>query len=138
MPEGPIRIRGDLFAMNIDLKDIVLRAKLEPAGGGGYKLTEGITTGKWALATAFPGIASIRYTGGKKLCTDDQNYLTLKATLCGNADLRLDGSQGVCDTLSFGAKFTSDPALLGAVVPPEAPPDNPCAVDKDPSTDMCK
>ncbi len=111
-------------------------SKLDPASGS-YKLTNGVFGGKWALASAFPGLSSLRYAGGSKLCTDDTNYVGVKGALCGNADLRADGVDGLCDTLSFGANFTADPAQLGPVVPAAGPPADPCAIDKDPKTDTC-
>lgn len=132
----PIRMRGPLFSMDLDLTDVVVRATIEESPAG-YKLTNGVIGGKWTLADAFPGLSSIRYAGGSKLCTDDTNYAGVKGALCGNADIRADAAPGVCDTLSFGATFTADPATLGAVVPAEGPPGDPCAMDKDPKTDTC-
>jgi len=135
-PTGSIRMRGEVFSMNIVLDDVVTRAKLEPAPGG-YRLVDGVIAGKWSQVNAFKGLASIRYSGDMKLCTDDEKYGTVKATFCGKADLRQDGGPGACDMLSFGATFTSDPATLGPIVTPEGPPPNPCAAEKDPSTDSC-
>ncbi len=132
----PIRIRGPLFEMDLDLTDVVVRAKLV-ADGASYKLTEGVIGGTWTLAKAFPGLGSIRYAGGSKLCTDDANYVGVKSALCGDADIRGDGAAGACDALSFGATFSSDPAKLGGVVPAAGPPADACAADKDPAADGC-
>ena len=134
--DHPLRIRGPLFTMDITLKDVIVSGALEPSGAS-YKLTSGVIGGRWPLASAFPGLASIRYAGGSKLCKDDDNYVGVKSALCGNADLRMDGMAGACDTLSFGATFTSDPAKLGGVVPAAGPPQDGCSPDQDPSTDSC-
>lgn len=136
-PVNRIRIRGDVFSMTIDLVDAVFRANLEAVAGGAYRLTNGVTAGRWPSSNAFEGLASLRYGGSSKLCTDDDQYGAVKATFCGKVDLRADGAAGVCDMLSFGASFTAEPAKLGPIVPAEGPPPNPCAVDKDPSTDTC-
>ncbi len=132
----PLRIRGPLFSMDLELTSVVVRGKLV-ADGASYKIIEGVIGGRWTLVNAFAGLASIRYAGGNKLCTDDNNYVGVKSALCGDADLRADAMPGACDALSFGATFTSDPAKLGGVVPAAGPPADACAVDKDPSTDTC-
>ena len=93
-----LRLRSNLFRMDLALSDVVVRAKLEAAPGG-YKLLEGVISGQWPLTDVFSGIASIRYTGDSKLCTDDTDYLTVKEAICGNADLRRAGGEGSCDTL---------------------------------------
>jgi hypothetical protein len=136
IPSEPLRIRGPLFTMDLELTDVIVRAKLV-ADGASYKLTDGVIGGRWTLADAFPGLASIRYAGGNKLCTNDNNYVGVKSALCGDADLRQDGMAGACDALSFGATFTADPAKLGGVVPAAGPPADGCAVDKDPAADKC-
>lgn len=136
IPSERLRMRSPLFAMDLDLSDVVIRAKLEAAAGG-YRLIDGVTAGKWPLPNAFPGLASIRYVGGNKLCTDDDDYDAVKTAICGNPDLRADGTTGVCDALSFGAKFTADPAQLGSVVASEGPPDDACGSSVDPTTDNC-
>jgi hypothetical protein len=131
-----LRIKGDLFGMDIHIKGFAFAASIENANGL-YKLTKGVLMGKWPLSTAFADLASIRYGGSNKLCTDQGTYTTVKAAICGDADLTLDGQPGTCDALSFGANFTSDAAMLGAVVPGPAPPADGCAPDKDPAGDNC-
>ncbi|MEZ4295779.1 MAG: hypothetical protein R3B70_12440 [Polyangiaceae bacterium] len=132
-----LRIRGTLFSMDLDLIDVVVSAKLEPTASGQYNLTNGVVAGKWPLANAFTGLSSIRYVGGNKLCIGDDNYIAVKSTICGSADLLLAGGEGVCDALSFGVTFASEPAKLGDVVASEGPPSNPCNPDTDPANDVC-
>jgi hypothetical protein len=139
LPKQRLRIRSTLFKMDLELVNVVIQATLKPAVGG-YSLTDGVTAGEWSLANAFKDIASIRYAGDTKLCTDDNDFVTVKSVVCANPDLRVDGSGNgseACDALSFGATFSADPAQLGPIVPDEGPPDNPCAANKDPSTDTC-
>ncbi len=137
LPTEKLRLRSTLFRMDLELSDVVIRARLEEAPGG-YRLVDGVFGGKWLLTDVFKGIASIRYTGDNKLCTDDDDYLAVKEVICGNADLLKDGGEGTCDTLSFGATFTADPAQLGAVVPAESAPSDPCPPETDPTTDVCQ
>lgn len=132
-----IRIRSTFMKMDLDLVDVTVRANLEGSAAG-YKLTDGVVAGRWPLTSAFPNLASIRYIGDQKLCTGDSDYVAVKLTICGNADLRQDGASGACDMLSFGATFTADPAKLGGVVPAPGPPAEPCDPSEDPSTDSCE
>ena len=137
IPSERLRLRSIFFRMDLQLSNVVLRARLED-GPGGYRLADGVIAGHWPLTDVFGGIASIRYTGDNKLCTDDSNYVAVKEVICGNADILLGGGQGTCDTLSFGATFTADPAQLGAVVPAESAPSDPCSPETDPTTDTCQ
>ncbi|MBK8257789.1 MAG: hypothetical protein IPK82_34610 [Polyangiaceae bacterium] len=139
IPSEQLRIRGTLFEMNLDLRDVTFRANLEPGTAAGqYKFTNGVVSGKWALVDAFKGLSSIRYASGNKLCIGDDNYLAVKSTICGNADIRIESGEGTCDALSFGATFASDPAKLGMVVPAAGPPSDPCDPGTDPTSDFCE
>jgi hypothetical protein len=130
---------GGMCTITLYLTAGVLTGQLLQSSGQ-WHLKSGILAARWALADVFKSLSSYRDNNGTPVCTNQApTYDFAKQAICQDADILVDGTQprsAPCDALSIGLGFTADPALLGPVVPPEAPTAG-CPAATDPANDAC-
>lgn len=142
IPQTRLVVVASTARLPIDLVDLILSAKITPATGGGWRLTEGTMAGKWTLPALFKDLGQFRYGSGmtSKLCRDDILYLQVKNLFCSTTDI-LDPATAAgtteCNAISFGMRFDTETIQLGAVSDPFPDPPPACDPGYDPSSDSC-
>jgi hypothetical protein len=111
-------------SIDLDLGQAVFTAKLVPVGSS-YALHDGTIAGRWTAANILRAIAPLNapfIPGNPPLCSPGAKlaYDYAKKTICAAADLsqnpERDKDRGAdCDALSFGMRFTSEPAKIGGI-----------------------
>jgi hypothetical protein len=111
-------------AIELELGQAIFTAKIVPVGSS-YALREGNIAGRWTAANVLRAIAPLGaplIPGNPPLCSPSAGlvYGYAKDSICGAADLsqsidRDPDGRADCDALSFGMRFTSEPAMLGGV-----------------------
>ena len=106
--------------------------------GSGYGIRDGLLAGRWKTADVFLTVSKFRDGAGQPICTDQLLYDSLKAQVCGNADIYsgLGKPTDPCDALSIAIGFDADPGLLGALVTGD-PLSPGCDPADDPASDSC-
>lgn len=124
--------------MAVNLSSVVMRATIEKATGGGYRLSRGILGARWKVPDMMADLGSVTILDSEHLCTDSTFYSFVKQKLCSVADIPsgVDGPASPCNALSFGVGFETDPALLGPVKPGSAPSGG-CTAQNTPAAQIC-
>ena len=139
LPTTVITLQGGLSHLEFRLTGGGLSARIVDRGDGTYALDEGMIAGRWESARVFEALGTFRDETGSPLCTDDVLvYSIAKAAICNSRDILagIGGPTVPCDAVSFAMGFTSEPALLGAVVPPPMPTPG-CPPETNPATQTC-
>jgi hypothetical protein len=142
IPKTRILLRASSVSLPIDLVSVTVSAKIVEASAGNWRLTEGTVAAKWLHPSLFKDLSAFRYGTDimKKLCRDDIIYLQVKSMFCSATDIidpaTANGSSE-CNAISFGMRFDTESALLGAVTDPLPPPPPACSGGFDPITDSC-
>jgi hypothetical protein len=125
----PFRV-GNAFGPNfLRLDGAFLVATLAPSGSG-YAMS-GVITGRWDTRNLLTGMQGIHdpLVAGQYLCGTDSTYQGFKSAICAAADIASlassDNTGAPCDALSLAVGFTSEPAMLGGLLPAGTPP-SPC------------
>ncbi len=114
------------------------------AGRWGFTLKHCTLAGRWPADDLlqqvwhFPDPLDLAHP--RPLCTNSSSYALFKNAICQSPDVLSDSFMGptnVCDAISFGVNFDTEPAELGDVYPVDtfAPP---CLPQYDPSNDTCE
>ncbi|UQA62193.1 hypothetical protein [Polyangium aurulentum] len=136
--------RGEMMQLPVTVTSVVLSAKIDTLADGGYALHEGTLGAIWRLPDVFVALADLRYNVSDKLCRDDFAYSPVKHIFCDSTDIHSGGppADGAempqCDAVSFGMRFETEPAQLGALVPHVDGPADACAAGQSPKDDHCK
>jgi hypothetical protein len=106
---------SDSFSLAFD--GAVLTAVLDLTGST-PTITSGIISGRWAATDILRVVARQRTAdGGKALCDDPISYAIAKGVICGDLDIRADGTtdgKGLpCDATSASLRFIGGRASLG-------------------------
>jgi hypothetical protein len=109
-------------SIELELGQAVFTAKIVPRGLG-YALEQGTIAGRWSAANLLRAIGPLNAPFlDTPLCSPGGRlaYNYAKTTICGAVDLSQnpdrDKDRGAeCDALSFGMRFVSEPASIGAV-----------------------
>jgi hypothetical protein len=106
-------------------------------GASGYRITNGVLTGRWKLNDMFVSLSSL-VSNGVGLCTDSTIYQLLKGPVCNAPDIlsALRGPTSPCDAVSFAVGFSTEPAKLGVVWIAETMPPI-CPDETNPANDSC-
>jgi hypothetical protein len=142
IPKTKLLFRSTRLNLPLDLFDWTISAKIVPANGDKWRLTEGTVAAKWSHPALFKGLSEFRYDENleKKLCRDDIIYLQVKNLFCSSTDILENPAAGEsteCNAISFGMRFDTETAQLGMVTAPLPPPDPLCNVNFDPVSDVC-
>jgi hypothetical protein len=140
LTEATIDLNGDASHLGIKLTaGIVIGSIQNPAADGlGWRIVNGIVTGRWRSEDLFDGLGTFT-AEGESFCNDSGFiYKQFKKTLCGYIDIAstLGGPTLQCDSLSFGMKFTTHPALLGGLYTPPVL-QSMCPMGQNPADDGC-
>lgn len=124
--------------MAVNLSSVVMRATIEKASGGGYRLSHGILGARWKVPDMMGDLGSVTILDTEHLCTTSTFHSFVKQKLCSVVDIPsgVDGPASPCNAMSFGVGFEADPALLGPVKPGSAPSGG-CTAQNDPGTQTC-
>jgi len=108
----PLQLRSAIYSLTVTLSQVVISATVEPAEGG-YRLKDGTLAGSWGLPDIFQGLSEFRLFG-QPICTDNDEYTSIKPAFCDRVDMRVEGGapEAPCDAVSFGLRFLAEPALL--------------------------
>lgn len=106
---------SDSFSLAFD--GAVLTAELDLTGAT-PAITSGVIAGRWAATDILRVVARQRTAdGGKALCDDPISYTIAKGVICGDLDIRADGTtdgKGLpCDATSASLRFIGGRASLG-------------------------
>jgi hypothetical protein len=110
---------GQSNVVTLDLTGSVLSATLVPQGGT-FALSNGILAGRWTTSKLLASFAAVTdpFTN-QPICPGEPLYTNLKPMICKAADILGDPTVSdptkLCDALSIGMGFTSEPAILGDV-----------------------
>ena len=135
MAEGDLQVNE---SYTLGFSGAFITAKLEEQATG-WAITDGTLAARWKLVkilTQFSNTNDPIYKA--PICTDNLIYPSIKAKVCGYADIY----SGVgtlttpCDSLSIAMKFRAAPARLGPVVVSQTS-DPRCAPEVDPANDSC-
>jgi hypothetical protein len=120
---GILRVKVDrlmipLGGRGFEVKDVTMTGELRQIDGA-WQIIRGRVGGHISVADMLQAVALFPTRSGDKtipLCAVARGQMEqLKAALCEFADLPADGTQGACEAVSVGARFTAVPALLGMV-----------------------
>ncbi len=138
LPSAPLTMAGGKTNVRVGLVQVLLVARIEKITNDRYRLREGTLGGRLAVPELFATLSSFRDANGGPFCTSSLLYPATKQVMCEAVDLRLGApdKELLCEALSFGAHFETEPALLGSIVPPAAPLVG-CAGQLDPAFDVC-
>jgi hypothetical protein len=138
---------GSLLESEILLagKDIIIPVHLTAAfvtgqltkKGGGWGITNGTVGARWKVSDIFDMVGHLELSG-QPVCRDSFFYAGVKKNLCALPDITsaLASPTAECDAISVGVLFQSDPAKLGAVVPPPTYTSK-CKPGQSPEGDTC-
>lgn len=106
--------------------------------GSSYGIRDGLLAGRWKTQDVFNTISKFRDGSDKPICSGQLLYDSLKAQICGNADIYsgLGKPTDPCDALSIALGFTADPGKLGPLVTGD-PLSPGCDPQDDPANDSC-
>jgi len=136
--------RGEMMQFPLKVESVVLSAKIDTLADGVHALHGGTIGAKWRLPDLFVSLGELRYNGDDMLCRDDFAYSPVKHIFCDATDIFSgempagDGQMPECDAISFGLRFETEPAQLGALVPHVDGPADTCAAGQSPKVDDCK
>jgi hypothetical protein len=138
LPDLVIKMDGASGDLGLQLTAGIVMGRIEKTSDGKYKIVDGIVAARWKTSNVF-SIASTININDKPLCNDGNLfYGSFKKLVCGYIDIAstAGATSIVCDALSFGMSFDSEPALLGEVYTPTFDP-SPCMPGQDPGDDSC-
>lgn len=113
----------------IFLTGATVTARVSPNGSGGFRLDDGLLSGRWPSGRLLTGLSGVKdpLMSGTYLCGDSGTYLALKRIICDGRDIvaavQNDNTGAPCDALSISIGFTAVSARMGAVhakTPPTA------------------
>jgi hypothetical protein len=141
LTEATIDFNGDTSHLGVKLTAGTVMGSIQnPAADKlGWRIVNGVLAGRWRSEDLFDGLGTFT-ADGQSLCNDQGFiYKQFKKTLCGYIDIAstLGGPTLQCDSLSFGMKFTTHPALLGALYTPPALVST-CPMGQNPADDGCE
>lgn len=138
LPEAVIALSGESGNLGIKLTAGTVMGRIEE-GPTGRRLRDAVIAGRWRTADIFKAASSFQVSGAS-LCKDGGfGYTTFKSLICSHIDIAssLGTAATMCDSLSFGMSFQTEPAIMGMPFTPAPPPD-PCPPGTDPSNDFCE
>jgi hypothetical protein len=117
-------------SLKIGITGAVITGHLTPAGGGLWKMDDGLIAGRWATRRFLTSFATIKDPlGTGYLCGDSGTYQSIKKLICNARDISAlvqnDNTGAPCDAVSISFGLTAAPALLGNLNP-KPPPAQPC------------
>lgn len=140
LPETRLTLAGDPSTMSLTVSGGFITARIEPMPGvgDGWVLRDGMLVGRWTVSEVFRSIGSFRDDDGLPYCTSGVFYQVGKNQICSSADMldKPGSPTALCDSISFGVRFETYPARLGAILDPPAPTSG-CPGPTDPSNDSC-
>ncbi|MCK6587318.1 MAG: hypothetical protein HUU21_31635 [Polyangiaceae bacterium] len=137
LPEVLLNLSGTSGDLGVRLTAGTLMGRIEKTGDR-YNLTGSVIAARWKATDLFRVTSSIE-VNDKPLCNDGSfEYKQFKEIVCGHVDIAssLGAPSTVCDALSFGMNFSTEPALLGTPYTPDVDPP-PCSPEQDPANDSC-
>jgi len=136
-PQAMLSINGSA-GLAVELVGGVISGTLQ-RGPTGWSLTNGVIAGRWPTSQIFSSLNYLQLDAGPALCTSSVTFPYVKAAICSGADILANGSDPVsdpCDSFSFGAGFTADPAQIGPIAVPKAGISG-CPAGTDPAGTTC-
>jgi hypothetical protein len=106
--------------------------------GLGFRIVNGTLAARWKTADIFQTLSTFS-SDGENLCKDDEPvYSLFKERVCGFVDISstLGGATLVCDSISFGMRFSTFPVKLGDIGPVLGKTTT-CPAEFDPANDKC-
>ena len=128
-----------LGSLRVNLTGVVVTGRLVPNGTGGYRVDDGVITGRWPSQKFLTSLAPIKDPiTTDYLCGDASTYGSLKTLICKNLDVtsfpQNDNTSAPCDAISIALGFAAGTAKLGPVNAGVAP-SQPCGAQW---VDECK
>jgi hypothetical protein len=136
-------VLSSLFGSAVEARRVVVTGRLQRGSSDQWELVDGTLAAVIRpedLLAQVPRLAAKTRDIAIKLCTDETAfYPSLKAVICGAADIRSSSSAKAttCDAMTLGVRFAASPGRLGKGVVVEEDP-SPCAAEVDPANDTCE
>jgi hypothetical protein len=137
LPDAYLGFNGGGSTLGLRLTAGTLSGRIEKKGDR-YRVVDGVLGGRWKADDIFKVIGAFDL-GGQKLCNDGSTaYKRFKEIMCSQIDIasKLGGATTLCDSLSFGMSFSTEPAGVDKIYEPNTTP-NPCSKGTDPANDSC-